>query len=155
MYDDDLTDDDDQQGPKGLRKHAKELEAKLAAAEAKAAQADLLAKKVAMAEAGIDLSKPMAKYFVNGYDGELSADAIKAAATEAGVLGSPAPPVADPRIVEEARTIENVANAATGAPIGDMRNDEYEAKLAQTQTVEQALAVMREYGVHITLDNPD
>lgn len=59
----------------------------------KAKQADELAKKVAQYErdnafrdAGINPTDPKAKYFVKGYDGELTADAIKAEATAAGFI---------------------------------------------------------------------
>jgi hypothetical protein len=61
---------------------------------AKARQADELAAKVAAMErteafrsAGLDPNDPRAKYFVKGYEGELTPDAIKAAATEAGLAG--------------------------------------------------------------------
>lgn len=59
----------------------------------KAKQADDLAKKVAQFErenafrdAGINPSEAKAKYFVKGYDGELTAEAIKAEALAAGIL---------------------------------------------------------------------
>lgn len=59
----------------------------------KAKDYDELAAKVALYErnetfraAGIDPNDPKAKYFVKGYDGELSAEAIKAEAEAAGLL---------------------------------------------------------------------
>ena len=65
-----------------LEKKAREMEARASAAE----------RKLAFAQAGIDLSDAKMKYFVNGYDGEITADSIKKAATEAGFLSEEAPP---------------------------------------------------------------
>lgn len=58
-------------------------------AERKAAA---LERENAFIKAGIDVDDPRAKYFVAGYDGELTKDAIVAEATVAGVLTPPAPP---------------------------------------------------------------
>ncbi len=45
------------------------------------------------ARAGIPIDDPAAKYFVRGYDGDLTAEAIRAAAVEARVIaGSPTTP---------------------------------------------------------------
>ena len=50
-----------------------------------------LKRKMAMVEAGVDLKHPAAPYFVEGYKGELTEDAIKAEAAKIGVLAAPAP----------------------------------------------------------------
>jgi hypothetical protein len=85
------TDDDDgdgngqqQSGPpkndlRELRKKAKERD-ELAA---KVAQFE---RENAFRDAGINPSDPKTKYFIKGYDGELTADAIKAEATAAGFI---------------------------------------------------------------------
>lgn len=62
-----------------LRKERKER----AAAEERAAAAE---RRLAFIEAGLDPSDPRASYFVKGYDGDLSVDAIKAAAIEGGFI---------------------------------------------------------------------
>jgi hypothetical protein len=41
---------------------------------------------LAFVKAGVDVNAPIAKYFVKGYDGELSADAIRVAAQEANLI---------------------------------------------------------------------
>lgn len=41
---------------------------------------------------GVDLSTPLAAMFLEGYKGELTTDAIKAAAESVGVLAAPEPP---------------------------------------------------------------
>lgn len=50
-------------------------------AEAQAAQ-----KELAFVKAGIDLNSPMSKYFIKGYEGELTPEAIKQAAEEAQLI---------------------------------------------------------------------
>ena len=54
-------------------------------AEKRAAEAE---RRAAFAEAGIKLTDPKMSYFVKGYDGEMTAEAITAAATEAGFLAA-------------------------------------------------------------------
>lgn len=63
-----------------LRAQAKE--GKQARAEAEAAKREL-----AFVRAGIDPDDPRQKYFVEGYKGDLTSDAIKSEATAAGFLG--------------------------------------------------------------------
>lgn len=58
-------------------KKATELEARLAEMERRAAFSEAL---------GSSANDPKIKYFIKGYDGELSAEAIRAEALEAGVL---------------------------------------------------------------------
>lgn len=55
-----------------------------------------LKRTLAFAQAGIplDSDNKIAGYFIKGYDGDLTPEAIKAAATEAGILGAPTPPPA-------------------------------------------------------------
>lgn len=43
-------------------------------------------RKLAFVEAGVDLSNPWANYFVQGYSGEVTPDAVKAAAEPLGLL---------------------------------------------------------------------
>jgi hypothetical protein len=50
---------------------------------------------LAFAKAGIDPASPQAKYFVKGYDGDLTPEAIRAAAEEAQLI-TPQPVQVDP-----------------------------------------------------------
>jgi len=38
-------------------------------------------------EAGVDLNAPISRYFVKAYDGEMTAEAIRQAASEANLIG--------------------------------------------------------------------
>lgn len=101
--------------------------------EAKARQADELAAKVAGMErteafraAGLDPNDPKAKYFVKGYEGELTPDAIKVAATEAGFLtsGDPAQTPAPDLAAHEriAATVQGAGVPAPAAPVDEIRS---------------------------------
>ena len=86
--DDDLESDDtedatDEGSPRGLRRAAnkgKKLES----------ENQQLKRELAFFKAGIDTDDPKMKYFAKGYDGEMEAEAIKAAAVEAGFYQQPA-----------------------------------------------------------------
>jgi hypothetical protein len=68
------------------RSHINALEAKAKTAQEAAERAEKAERRLAFAEAGISLADPKLAYFVKGYDGELTVEAIQAAATEAGFL---------------------------------------------------------------------
>lgn len=95
---DDYTEDyDDQPEPSTqnpVRARMKQLEKDLREANRRLAESAELQKKVAFMEAGIPLESPMAKYFIKGYDGELTAEAIRSAAEEAQLI-APTPAVDD------------------------------------------------------------
>lgn len=73
-------------GRNPLRERMKQLEAELGEWKAKAQTASEAERKLAFVEAGIDPSLPVAKYFMKGYDGELSPEAIRQAAIEAQII---------------------------------------------------------------------
>ena len=73
-------------GRNPLRERMKQLEAELGEWKAKAQSASEAERKLAFVEAGIDPSLPVAKYFMKGYDGELSPEAIRQAAIEAQII---------------------------------------------------------------------
>lgn len=88
--------DDDQGGDQGSGGQRSNAEWAQLRQQGKAAKA--LERENAFLKAGInpdDKDNPMVGYFAKGYDGPLEADAIKAAATAAGIIGkAPAAPPA-------------------------------------------------------------
>ena len=74
---------DQQQQRDPVRSHLKKLEAENKELRQLKVEAEDAKKKLAFVEAGIDLASPMAKYFVKAYDGDMTAEAIQAAAQEA------------------------------------------------------------------------
>lgn len=91
---------------RSMEKRAKQADE----AEKRAAEAE---RRAAFAEAGIKLSDPKMSYFVKGYDGEMTAEAITAAATEAGFL-APVTSSDDAAINENLAASDRVGAAAAG-----------------------------------------
>lgn len=75
----------------------RELRKQLKASEERLSTLEPLARKLAFTEAGVDLSSKSAQFFASKYDGDLDAEAIRAAATEHGFVSEAAtntpPPV--------------------------------------------------------------
>lgn len=80
----------DQQPKDPVRAHLRKLEAENKALREKAAAAETAQRELAFVKAGVDVNAPIAKYFVKGYDGDLSPDAIREAAAEANLIKQPA-----------------------------------------------------------------
>lgn len=72
----------DDQTPEEEAEHIKNLREKAK----KADQVPDLERKVAVLEAGVNTSTPLGKMFLKSYDGELSPEAIQAAAAEVGLV---------------------------------------------------------------------
>jgi len=102
------TDDDDdrQPTPQELREAAKR------GAKAKA-EAEALKRENAFLRAGIDPDDQRLRYFVKGYEGELSTDTIRQAAIEAGFISVPEQQE-DPAISQARQGQQRVMAAAAG-----------------------------------------
>jgi hypothetical protein len=85
---DDFTDDEEiSQAPGNpLRARMKELESEAKVLRQQALEHETIKRELAFVRAGIDPTDAAAKYFVKGYDGDLSQEAIKQAAIEARLL---------------------------------------------------------------------
>lgn len=98
QHDDDFDDDygpDDNDGPdidqapaarNPLRQQLKRLERENKELKTKVEAGSAAERQIAFLKAGIDPDDAKAKYFVKGYDGDLTADAIKAEAVAAGLI---------------------------------------------------------------------
>lgn len=137
-YEDDPQDEGT--GPAGLREHAKRLEAQ---AKAAAEEATQLKRELAFAKAGLDLSDPKMTYFVKGYDGDATPEAIRSAAEAAGFIGETTPTIP----AQELQEHQAAANLAGGGFIEPPDTSaEYNAAMAAARTKEEVLAVMDRYG---------
>lgn len=122
MRQDDQFEQDDDSGRNPVRDRMKQLETELAEVRAKAAEAEAAQRKLAFIEAGVDINTPTGKLFAKAYDGEFSLDAVKAAATEYGLIGE-APRVNADSGEQRAWTTAAQSHS-TGAPApgaGDIR----------------------------------
>jgi hypothetical protein len=102
-------------GRNPLRERMKQLEAENAAWKAKAEAAAEAERKLAFVEAGVDPSLPVAKYFMKGYDGELTPEAIRQAAIEAQIISDRQAA----QVQQEAAAWQQTTQAASGNTTGE------------------------------------
>lgn len=91
---------------RNLRKAAKER-------DEMAARLSSRDRELAFAKAKLDLEDPRIRYFIKGYDGELTSEAIRSQAEEDGFLSPPSNTKVDTS--EEVRAQGRIANASAGA----------------------------------------
>jgi hypothetical protein len=143
----DKPDPQDEQEPSISVEDLRALRAKAKEADKAVGELAALNRRVAFAEAGLP-QEPWRAYFDKGYEGDLTADAIKAAATEAGFLQAPAPPAQT--TPEERATHDRMGQAsagATAAPPVDVR-----AEIGQAQSAEEVMAILQRNQVPTTWD---
>lgn len=111
---DEFYEDDDQQESNPVRARMKQLEKETRDLRKQVAEAQAAQKELAFVKAGIDLASPMSKYFVKGYDGDLTPEAIRLAAEEAQLV----PPQKQVEDTDKAGWQESnkIANGATTSP---------------------------------------
>lgn len=137
--------EDESEGPAGLRKYAKDQEAKAREAEAALAAAQ---RELAFAKAGLPLNDPKMTYFVKGYDGDLNPEAIKAAAEAAGFL-APAEAQVPPEELAQHQAVAQLSAGATGTPTFQgpyYENPQYQQEIRMARTPDEVLAKVRAAG---------
>ena len=111
-----------------------------------------LRRELAFAKAGLPMDDPKLKYFVKGYDGEMTAEAIREAALDAGFLASQQG--SDPSLFAGAAQ-QRVMAASSGAAYDAVTE---EAALAQLEAameeggIEAMLDVARQFGIPTHID---
>lgn len=135
------------------RKNIRDLEAKARDGETAKAQLAALQREVAFRDAGINPNDAKLKYFVKGYDGDTSVDAIKAAAIEAGFLAAQgegqqqvAPFQGVPQSELAAISQANATTAGIQQP-SQSASAAYFAALGNAKSEAEAIAVMQQFGV--------
>jgi hypothetical protein len=112
------------------------------ALEAKARRAEAAERENAFYKAGIDPTDTRMGYFLRGYEGEMNAEAIKAAATEAGFLAAP---VSDGSAEAAGRVADAASNQSPPPASQADRAKEYAEALASGGSEGLATAVAK-YG---------
>lgn len=140
--DDSIEYDESESGRNPLRERMKQLESENAAWKQKAEQAAEAQRKLAFLEAGVDPNLPIAKYFMKGYDGELNAESIRAAALEAQIIRD----AKAEQLATEAKAWDRTQQAAQGNTTGEAPVDWVTRinKAKNTSEVETLLAEMRQ-----------
>lgn len=142
----DIDMDEANESPRGLRRAAnksKKLESELQAAK----------RELAFLKAGINPEDPKMRYFVKGYEGDLSAEAVREAALEAGFLASQQGP--DPQQQAIASAEQRVVSASAGAAFEDASEEAAFARLEQAMEeggIDAMLEVARQYGIPIATE---
>lgn len=132
-----MPDDVDDDGQNDSPNWRRELEEKARRADDLEAQLAEVKRQQAFNEAGITSANPAYKYFTKGYDGDMTVDAIKAAATEAGILRVPPATQQDSPMLSQYDRIANASEGATPAPTTDLIEG-----INQAQTADEVMALM-------------
>lgn len=144
---DEIEDSAEDSTPRGLRR---------AASKSKKLEQELneLKRELAFAKAGLPMNDPKMNYFVKGYDGEMSATAIREAALEAGFLASQNQSE-DPNVTAAGAAQQRVMSASSGVSFEGLSED---AALAQLEAameeggIEAMLDVARQFGIPTNID---
>lgn len=112
-------------------------------------------RELAFIKAGIDLDSPTGKLFAKGYDGDVSIEAVKAAAVEYGVLTPERPAVP----AEELQAHERFTQAAAGA----VAQSDDQSAFAELEAAgdffnggspEKVMAVLAKWGIETDSSKP-
>ena len=121
----------------------RELEARASAGDEAVAELAQLRRELSFRDAGVDPSSKQGQYFMRGYDGEMTVDAIRAEAAELGLTGeSNTPAVQAPPIDYGAE--QRIAMAADDA--GPVSSPELDELIRRTNSPEELQALMESHG---------
>jgi hypothetical protein len=119
-----------------VRARMRELEQQVKAFEAKAKEAEAAQRELAFVKAGVNPDSAAAKYFVKGYDGELTPEAIRAAAEEANLVSSEKKEVAG-----EQQAWNRVAQASRAGETSEPPVD-YTQRLSNAKSPDEVMAII-------------
>lgn len=158
QYDDyeDYDSDDDEREQRGrengnpLRKELRRLEKQVKELRQQAEDGQKATRQLEFVKAGVDLNNPMASYFVNGYQGDLTPEAIKAEAAKLGLVASTEQPQEQGIPAEEQAAHQRIADATAGANAPGQRD--FDAEMRAAKTVDEHDRIYQEK--HATLGLP-
>ena len=119
-----------------VRAQLRKVEQQLQVAEAKAKEAEAAQRELAFVKAGVNPDSAAAKYFVKGYDGELTPEAIRAAAEEANLVSSEKKEVAG-----EQQAWNRVAQASRAGETSEAPVD-YVQRFNNTKSADEVMALI-------------
>ena len=118
----------------------RELEAKAKRADELEAQVQQMQRKEVFRDAGLDPSNKMTEYFMKGYEGELSVEAIQAEAQSAG-LSNVVSQVNTANLEQQAQFMEQVEAerriAEAGDDAGPVADPQFESLIRQTNNEDE------------------
>lgn len=119
-----------------VRARMRELEDRNKALEAQAKEAEAAKRELAFVKAGVDPDAAAAKYFVKGYDGELTVEAIRVAAEEANLI-----PSQKKEVAAEQQAWNRVAQASRAGETSDAPVD-YSQRINNAKSSEEVMALL-------------
>ena len=119
-----------------VRARMRELEDRNKALEAQAKEAEAAKRELAFVKAGVDPDSAAAKYFVKGYDGELTAEAIRAAAEEASLI-----PSQKKEVAAEQQAWNRVAQASRAGETSDAPVD-FVQRFNNAKSADEVMALL-------------
>jgi len=119
-----------------VRARMRELEDRNKALEAQAKEAEAAKRELAFVKAGVDPDAAGAKWFVKGYDGEITAEAIRAAAEEASLI-----PSQKKEVVAEEQAWNRVAQASRAGETSDAPVD-YSQRINAAKSSDEVMALL-------------
>ncbi|ANH49355.1 hypothetical protein uvFWCGRAMDCOMC429_032 [Freshwater phage uvFW-CGR-AMD-COM-C429] len=134
-------DSQDQVTKDPVRAQLRKVEQQLKASEAKVKEFEGAARELNFVKAGVNTSDPGAKYFVKGYDGDLSPEAIRVAAQEANLI-----PVSNGETVQasEQQAWSRVNNASREGEKFEPVTD-WNEKMANAKNEQEVNQLMAQY----------
>jgi hypothetical protein len=119
-----------------VRARMRELEDRNKALEAQAKEAEAAKRELAFVKAGVNPDSAAAKWFVKGYDGEITAEAIRAAAEEASLI-----PSEKKEVVAEQQAWNRVAQASRAGEASDVPVD-YVQRFNNAKSADEVMALL-------------
>jgi len=119
----------------------RDMEARAKAGDEAVAELAQLRRELSFRDAGVDPSSKQGQYFMRGYDGEMTADAIRAEAAELGLTGQPVQ-AQQPQVDYGAE--QRIAMAADDA--GPVTNPELDTLIRQTKNPDELRELMEAHG---------
>jgi len=111
----------------------RDMEARAKAGDEAVARLAQLEREVAFRDAGVDPANKQGQYFMKGYEGEMTVEAIRLEAAELGLIGASASDTQEPSIDYEAE--RRISMAADDA--GPVTNPELDALIARTSNEQE------------------
>ena len=119
-----------------VRARMRELEDRNKALEAQAKEAEAAKRELAFVKAGVDPDAAGAKWFVKGYDGEFTAEAIRAAAEEANLI-----PSQKKEVAAEQQAWNRVAQASRAGETSDAPVD-FVQRFNNAKSADEVMALL-------------
>lgn len=134
-FEDDVTDE----APKDpVRARMRQLEKERDSLKQQVVEADVIKREMAFMKAGVPMDNPVSKYFVKGYDGEVTPEAIRQAAEEANLIAKASDSA---QAKSEADAWNRVSRATRAGETSDPVVD-WNTKINQARSQEEVMQIL-------------